>query len=67
MSEFAEYDALRRFVKAAHPSPLDELDDLVPSEPFFAAKRAFLLGYARRAQRSLAPTEPRHRTLQRVN
>ena len=54
-------------MKAAHPSPLYELDDLVPSEPFFAAKRAFLLGYARRAQRSLAPTEPRHRTLQRVN
>jgi hypothetical protein len=67
MSEYAEYEALRRFVKSAHPTPLDELNDLAPSEPFFAAKRAFLLGVARRAQRHLAPTEPRHETMQRVN
>jgi hypothetical protein len=59
MSEYAEYQALRRFVKADHPTPLDELNDLAPSEPFFAAKRAFLIGYARRAQRHHAPAEPR--------
>jgi len=67
MSEYAEYEALRRFVKADHPTPLDELNDLVPSEPFFAAKRAFLLGQARRVQRHLASAEPWHRPFQRVN
>ena len=56
MSEYAEYEALRRFVKADHPTPLDELNDLAPSEPFFAAKRAFLLGHDRH---HLAATEPR--------
>ena len=59
MSEYAEYEALRRFVKADHPTPLDELNDLAPSEPFFAAKRAFLIGYARRIQHHPAPAESR--------